>query len=103
VFGPNDEWGIVLEKGTARIVDVSEVGIDAIHVHDAKADSAGPAFALSRLSHGPVGPTPFGVFRSIDRPVYETELQQQIHDVQEARGAGELHKLLASAGTWTVE
>ena len=103
VFGPDDEWGVVIEGGTARLVDVSEVGIDAIHVHDAGADSPGAAFAISRLSHGPTGPTPFGIFRSVERAVYETELQQQIHHAQESRGPGDLAKLLASAGTWTVE
>jgi 2-oxoglutarate/2-oxoacid ferredoxin oxidoreductase subunit beta len=103
VFGPDDEWGIVVEKGTARIVDVAEVGKDAIHVHDARAESAGPAFAISRLNHGPVGPTAFGVFRDVQREVYETGLQNQIHHAQETRGPGDLAALLASAGTWTVE
>ena len=103
VFGPENEWGIVIEGGTARIVDVPEVGIDNIYVHDVATYSSGPAFALSRLSHGPTGPTPVGIFRAVDRPVYEAELQKQIHTAQEKRGAGDLAKLVASAGTWTAE
>jgi 2-oxoglutarate ferredoxin oxidoreductase subunit beta len=103
VFGPEDQWGVVMEKGAARVVDVSAVGIDRIHVHDAEADSPSAAFALTRLSHSPIGPTPVGVFRKVQRPTYETTLQQQIHDAQASRGPGDLSKLIASTGTWTVE
>ena len=102
VFGPNKERGVIIEGGSARIVDVAEVGLDAIHTHDATAQSAGPAYALSRLSHSPSGPTPIGVFRAVERPVYEETLQQQIHDSQAKRGPGDLSALIASAGTWTV-
>lgn len=102
VFGPDGEHGVVIEGGAARIAEVADVGIDAIHVHDAHAESPATAFALSRLSHGPFGPTPIGVFRSVERPVYETMLQQQIHDAQTKKGPGDLSALIASAGTWVV-
>ena len=103
VFGPDDEYGVVIENGAARIVEVSAVGLDAIHVHDAQASSPAAAFALSRLSHGPYGPTPVGVFREVVRPKYEDGLQQQIHDSQDKRGPGDLQALIGSTGTWTVE
>jgi len=103
VFGPDDQWGVVMEDGSARIVDVSAVGLEKIHVHDVAADSPAAAFALTRLSHNPIGPTPVGVFRKVERPLYETTLQQQIHDAQASRGPGELAKLVASTGTWEVE
>jgi 2-oxoglutarate ferredoxin oxidoreductase subunit beta len=102
-FGPNNERGVTIEKGTARIVDVAEAGLDAIHVHDATAPSAGAAFALSRLSHGPHGPTPVGIFRDVERSLYETELQDQIHEAQGQRGPGDLAALLSSTGSWTVD
>ncbi|OFW66302.1 MAG: 2-oxoacid:ferredoxin oxidoreductase subunit beta [Actinobacteria bacterium RBG_16_68_21] len=102
VFGPDDAMGVVIEHGEARIVEVADVGIDAIHVHDATVENAGAAFALSRLSHGPTGPTPIGIFRSVDRSTYASDLQQQIHDAQAARGPGDLALLIAGAGTWEV-
>ena len=102
VFGVDDAMGVVIEHGAARIVKVADVGIEAIHVHDATADNAGAAFALSRLSHGPLGPTPIGIFRSIERSTYESVLQKQIHDAQSSRGPGDLASLIASTGTWTV-
>lgn len=103
VFGPDDEYGVVIEHGSARIVEVSAVGIDAIHVHDAQASTPAAAFTLSRLSHGPFGPTPVGVFREMPRLTYEDGLQQQIHDAQESRGPSDLQTLIGSTGTWTVE
>ena len=103
VFGPDDEYGVVIDDGSARIVEVSAVGIDAIHVHNAQASTPAAAFALSRLSHGPYGPTPVGVFREKPRLMYEDGLQQQIHDSQADRGPGDLQALIGSTGTWTVE
>jgi 2-oxoglutarate ferredoxin oxidoreductase subunit beta len=103
VFGPDDEYGVVIENGAARIVEVSAAGLEAIHVHDAHASTPAAAFALSRLSHGPFGPTPVGVFREVVRTRYEDGLQQQILDAQGTRGPGDLQALIASTGTWTVE
>ncbi len=102
LFGPDGDRGVVIESGAARLVEVADVGIDAIHTHDAHAESPAVAFALSRLSHGPFGPTPVGVFRSVQRPVYETLLEQQIHEAREKKGAGDLAALIGSAGTWDV-
>jgi len=103
VFGPNDEYGVTIEDGSARIVEVSAVGIDAIHVHNTQASTPAAAFALSRLSHGPYGPTPVGVFREKPRLKYEDGLQKQIHDAQADRGPGDLQALIGSTGTWTVK
>jgi 2-oxoglutarate ferredoxin oxidoreductase subunit beta len=101
-FGRDDEYGVVIEGATARLVEVAQVGIEAIHVHDEHAFEPTEAFALSRLSHGPYGPTPIGVFRSMQRPVYEESLDQQILDAQAKRGPGDLQKLITSTGTWTA-
>jgi 2-oxoglutarate ferredoxin oxidoreductase subunit beta len=102
VFGPNQEHGVVIENGAARIVDVSEVGIEAVHVHDAHTEDPGPAFALSRLSHTPTGPTPVGVFRSVEHESYEDMMQQQLVDAQSDKGPGDLSQLVRQAGTWDV-
>jgi len=57
---------------------VAEIGLDAVHVHDEHAADPSAAFALSRLSSSPQGPTPLGVFRDVTRPLYEDELQRQL-------------------------
>ncbi len=103
VFGADEEMGVIIEHGTARIVQVADVGIDAIHVHDATAPSPAAAFAMARLSHGPVGPTPIGIFRSVHRDSYDEMLGRQLVEAQASKGPGELQKLITQAGTWTVE
>ena len=67
-FGADGERGVVMgTDGQLRIVDVAEVGEDAILVHDAHRHDPSLAFALARLSHDDHSPTPFGVFREVER------------------------------------
>ena len=103
VFGAEKEKAVIWEGGRAVIADRASVDASQIIVHDARAEDSSQAFALSRLSHGPYGPTPLGVFRDVYRPVYDESLDAQVTESKAARGAGDLSKLLASLGTWTVE
>jgi 2-oxoglutarate ferredoxin oxidoreductase subunit beta len=102
-FGPDGERGVVLDgQGRAKIVDVAEVGEDAILIHDEKRDEPGLAFMLSRLARGPFEPTPVGVFRAVDRPTYGDAMQHQLVEAQERLGPGDLSSLLHSGATWEV-
>ena len=102
-FGAARELGVVMEHdGTLRSAPVAEVGEDRVLVHDAHRADPGLAFALSRLSHGPTGPTPIGLFRQVSRAVYGLEMQRQIDDAVARRGPGDLAGLLAGTDTWTV-
>jgi len=102
-FGPEKEKGVILDgQGRARIVDVADVGEDAILVHDEQRDEPGLAFMLSRLARGPHEPTPIGVFRAVERTDYGTAMSAQLLDAQQRKGPGELADLLASGSTWDV-
>ncbi len=94
--------GVALEEGRAFIVDVDKYGEDIVHTHDATLEDSSTAFALSRLAHGPHGPTPIGIFRTVARPVYERALNEQLAAATEAKGPGDLASVLGSNGTWTV-
>ncbi|MFQ5524147.1 MAG: 2-oxoacid:ferredoxin oxidoreductase subunit beta [Acidimicrobiia bacterium] len=94
---------VVIQGAHAEIVDSASVDPKAILVHDEKRANPAIAFALSRLSHGPFGPTPLGIFRNVERPTYESELEHQIEEVAERLGPGDLTKLIRSHGTWTVD
>ncbi len=48
-------------------------------------------------------PRPFGVFYRESRPAYDDLLHAQIAEVTQKRGAGDLHSLLNSGDTWTIE
>jgi 2-oxoglutarate ferredoxin oxidoreductase subunit beta len=94
---------VVFRGGQAAIVDSAKVDPGAILVHDPTRPDPTIAFALSRLSHGPYGPTPVGIFRSISRPTYDAELNAQITSAKESKGEGDLASLITSQGTWTVK
>jgi 2-oxoglutarate ferredoxin oxidoreductase subunit beta len=101
-FGPEGEHGVVMEDGSARIVDVAEVGEERLLVHDEHRDDPSLAFALSRLSTGPTTPTPIGVFRAVERPHYGGLVDQQLMAAAQNKGPGDLAKLLSSGSTWSV-
>jgi 2-oxoglutarate/2-oxoacid ferredoxin oxidoreductase subunit beta len=102
-FGAHGEKGVTVDaQGRARVVDVAEVGEDAILVHDETREEPTLAFMLSRLARGPFEPTPIGVFRAVDRPDYGTLVNHQVLAAQERQGPGELAQLLTSGTTWEV-
>lgn len=94
---------VVMRSGEATVVDSSSVDPKAILVHDETRPDPSIAFAVSRLSHGPYGPTPLGIFRRVDRPTYDSGVNDQLEEAVEKRGAGDLAELIRSHGTWTVE
>ena len=101
VFGRSGENCVVLEDGEARIKPTASVPRDQILVHDPTRNNPSVAFAISRLAHGPFGPTPLGVFHKVRRPTYGAEMQLQIVESQD-RGPADLDALFSSAGTWKV-
>jgi 2-oxoglutarate ferredoxin oxidoreductase subunit beta len=93
---------VVWRDGQATIVDSASVDPAAILVHDPTRPDPAAAFALSRLSHGPYGPTPIGIFRQVVRPTYDSEVARQVAEAKKTMGEGDLTRLIASHGTWTV-
>jgi 2-oxoglutarate ferredoxin oxidoreductase subunit beta len=97
-FGPDAERGVRLrDDGSAEVFDGDG---DAL-VWDAHHPEASPAFALSRLTRDTVGATPIGIFRNIDRPVYDQLMDDQLQAAREQK-EGELGALLATGDTWTI-
>ena len=103
IFGADDEYGVTFDGQGAKVVEVAGVGRHNIHVHDAANPNPSVAFALSRLAHGPYGPTPLGVFRNVPVPSYGRMLEQHIAQAKDKQGPGDLSKVIRSRGTWTVE
>ncbi len=102
-FGKDNEMGVTINShGEAEIVEVASVGEDKILVHDVTLENPSQAFALSRLSHGPYGPTPIGIFRDVRRPTYRELVEGQINEAVERLGVGELADLYSQGNVWTV-
>jgi 2-oxoglutarate ferredoxin oxidoreductase subunit beta len=71
--------------------------------HDPAAEDPAYAFALARLQDPTtLSPTPIGVFRSVQRPVYEDSMEQQLADAGHGTRTPDLGALLAGKDTWTV-
>jgi 2-oxoglutarate ferredoxin oxidoreductase subunit beta len=97
-FGADGERGVRLRgDGSAEVFDGDG---DAL-VWDARHPEASPAFALSRLTRDAVGATPIGVFRDVERPVYDELMQEQLATARE-QNEGELGALLGGGDTWTI-
>ncbi|GHF85150.1 2-oxoacid:ferredoxin oxidoreductase subunit beta [Streptomyces thermodiastaticus] len=104
-FGADGSRGVVRDPATGdlQVVDVTPENEADILVHDAHAASPTTAFALSRLADpDTLHHTPIGVFRSVERPVYDTLMADQLDTAVEQRGKGDLAALLAGGDTWTV-
>ena len=101
-FGAEGERGVVRGAGGLELADVAEVGEDALLVHDAHRRDPSLAFELAHLAERPTGPTPVGVFRSIERPVYGEQFAAELAENRAQVGMDDLRELLHSADTWTV-
>ena len=103
-FGAEGEKGVrLLPDGSAEVVPVADVGEDALMVHDAHHKQPSQAFALSRLTNATAGAVPVGVFRDVQRPVYDELMAEQLDRAVEAKGEGDLEALLHSGDTWVIE
>jgi 2-oxoglutarate ferredoxin oxidoreductase subunit beta len=102
-FGADAQHGVILNAfGECEIVAVADVGEDALLVHDEHRPDPSLAFALARLADRPTMPTPMGVFRDVERPAYEAEVQRQLVAASERQGPADLRALLSSGATWEV-
>ena len=101
-FGAGGEFGVIMDGGRARVVEVADVGADALLVHDETDPDPAVAFALSRLANTNDVPTPVGVFRAVDRSEYGSAVTAQIAASQADAGPGDLRALLRSRPTWQV-
>jgi 2-oxoglutarate ferredoxin oxidoreductase subunit beta len=102
-FGAEGEKGIILSpQGGLEVVDVADVGEDAILVHDVARPEPAIAFMLSRVGNVDDGVTPVGVFRAVERETYDDQVQAQVDNAIGKDGPGDLAGLLASGDTWTI-
>ena len=74
---------------------------EGLLVHDAHAHEPAQAFALSRLTQASIGATPLGVFREVERPVYDELMAEQIGP-RRRRARASSAALLGSGDTWSI-
>jgi 2-oxoglutarate/2-oxoacid ferredoxin oxidoreductase subunit beta len=99
-FGEDREKGVRQRAdGSVEVVEVSDEA--ELLVHDAHHEQPSAAFALSRLTQSSAGATPIGVFRDVERPVYDDLMSEQL-EVARAKQEGDLATLLHAGDTWKL-
>jgi len=96
VFGEKKELGIVFDQFDPKVVQVADVGLDAITRHDERGP-LGYHMAIARMTM----PTAIGVVRAVPRAPYDALVNAQV-EAQVEKGAGDLQALLRGKDTWRV-
>ena len=103
IFGKDRTKGIRLNGMNPEVVELGKgINEDDLLFHDEKAVEPTLAYLLSRMRYEDGFPEPIGVFRAVDAPLYDVEVNKQIEEAIQTRGPGDLEKLLHSGETWTV-
>jgi 2-oxoglutarate ferredoxin oxidoreductase subunit beta len=100
IFGKNQDKGIRVSELEPEIVSLDIAAREDLLVHNEQAP-ASLAYLLSRMRQ-PEFPEPIGVFRCIEKPVYEAEVKGQVEEAIRLKGKGDLHKLYHATDTWEV-
>jgi 2-oxoglutarate ferredoxin oxidoreductase subunit beta len=85
-----------------EVVETAAVPESELLVHDPAHPEPSQAFALSRLTQGTCGATPIGIFRAVDRPVYDELMAEQLETARGQKGEGDLEKLLRAGDVWEI-
>jgi 2-oxoglutarate/2-oxoacid ferredoxin oxidoreductase subunit beta len=95
-FGVEDERGVIRgPDGCLTVVDVADIDESELLIHDPARADPGQAFSLAKLAEMPTGPTPIGIFRDVERPVFRRGATEPATETQ-------LSELLFAGDTWTV-
>jgi 2-oxoglutarate/2-oxoacid ferredoxin oxidoreductase subunit beta len=106
VYGKNRDKGIRRKPdGDIEVVQLGNgISESDLVVHDAHHPRPSYAFLLSHMESRPGFPTPIGVLRAWDDlPRYEDVMNEQVKEVIQKKGAGNLAKLLRAGDTWEVK
>lgn len=103
LFGKNKAKAIRLNGLRAEIADANDADAkEHLLIHNEKDATPNYAYLLTQMTY-PEMPVPFGVFRDIDRPTYDELMLGQEKAALEARGKGDLKKLIYGSNTWEVK
>lgn len=104
IFGKENDRGLVLDGLKLKVVRLGENGITLqnILVHDAHEPNPGIQYMLANMRY-PDYPVALGVIRSVEGRTYESDVEQQIEDVQKDAKIKCMDDLLSSGSTWQVE
>jgi 2-oxoglutarate ferredoxin oxidoreductase subunit beta len=105
VFGKEHDKGVLFDGYKPVVVSLKDgrYTVNDLPIHDEKSSDPAIAFILANMSNYTGLPRPIGIFRDIQRTVYEDEMSNQIRAAQSKGGAGSLDALLNSGETWVIK
>ncbi len=103
IFGKNKEKGIRLNGFTPEVVSLKDgtFSPDDLIVHNEKDSML--AFIIANMSNLPNLPRPIGVLYAVNKPTYNELLENQIKEIINKKGIGDLEKLFYSGETWEIK
>ncbi len=102
VFGQNGEKGLSFDGDNFEIIDMKdETAASQVYVHQNN-DSIAMAIKLNEMPH-PEFPVPVGIFRAIQRPIYEQEIAEQVANAKEQFPHASVDALLRTGKTWEIK
>ena len=99
-FGKDATHGV--RRGANGSLELCAGDDPGVLVHDVHAEDPSLAFALSRIARPDLQATPIGIFRDVERPVYDDLMADQLEQAVAKQGTGDLAALLAGGDTWTI-
>ncbi|MGE0387936.1 MAG: 2-oxoacid:ferredoxin oxidoreductase subunit beta [Gammaproteobacteria bacterium] len=106
VFGKNKDKTIVVHTDDLGmkpvIADLASVPEDKRLIFREDADPNFTALFLALMNEAEF-PVPLGVYRAVDRPVYDDMLDAQIAQAMSVQGRGDFFKYLNQGDTWDVQ
>jgi 2-oxoglutarate ferredoxin oxidoreductase subunit beta len=103
IFGKNGDKGIRFVDDYLEVVNLGENNITEkdLLVHDEARERPSRAFQLACMDH-PEFPIPIGVFRAVESPRFDEEMNAQLLRTLEKEGPGDLEELLNEGDVWKV-
>jgi 2-oxoglutarate ferredoxin oxidoreductase subunit beta len=103
IFGKKRDKGVRLNGLRLEVVPLGNgVAEDDLLFHDERLPESTLAFLLAQMRY-PDLPEPIGVFRDVQRPIYEELMQRQLQDAETKQGPGDLQALFDAGDTWLVK
>ncbi len=102
VFGKAKDKAIVHDGLKLKQVNLADVKDEkSLVIHNENDPSPAYAYLLTQMEY-PDMPVPFGIFRAIQKPTYDEMMDDQVKASMEAKGAGDLKKVLYTEDVWKV-
>ena len=98
VYGAEGDKGLRIDGFGLRQSSASDAS-----VWNPSTPSSAPAMLFADIDRESDLPTPIGIFRRIDKPLFEDGVHAQINDVTAKKGAGNLKSLIYTEDTWQVD